>query len=386
VLAPARRLPVVVRHGAAHEALQAGRVVLAIAVGLTALGLVMIYSSSSSREAALGLDTTAALSRQLRWVFIAAAVGWIVSRAKLETLRLAAKPFFVATLVLLAVTLVLARPVNGSRRWLQVAGFSLQASELLKIAVLLYLSERLAARDSDSSFGDRTPLFALLAPVGIGTALVFLEPDLGTALFVVAEAVVLLALAGIRPTRFVPFALTATPLLLLYAYSRFAHVKKRLAIFAGGAKTGDQVYESVIAVGSGGLVGRGLGAGTQKLFYVPEANTDFIFAVLAEELGFVASAAVVIAFMALVWYGRKVAWRARAVGLHAYYLAAGATFILGFQALINIAVVTASAPTKGVSLPFLSMGGSDLIMAATAVGILVNVSRRTAAAAADDTW
>lgn len=374
------------RHGAAHQALHAGRVVLAIAVGLTALGLVMIYSSSSSRGAALGLDTTLALSRQLRWVFVAALVGWAASRASLESLRLAAKPFFVLTLILLAATLVLARPVNGSRRWLQFAGMSLQASELLKIAVLLYLSDRLAARDADSSFGDRTPIFALLAPIGIGTALVLIEPDLGTALFVVAEAVVLLALAGIRPTRFVPFAMTAAPLLLVYAYSRFAHVKKRLATFAEGAKTGDQVYESVIAVGSGGLLGRGLGEGTQKLFYVPEANTDFIFAVLAEELGFVASAAVIIAFMAFVWYGRKVAWRARAVGLQAYYLAAGATFVVGFQALINVAVVTAAAPTKGVSLPFLSMGGSNLIMAAIAVGLLVNVSRRTAAVAADDPW
>jgi cell division protein FtsW len=283
-------------------------------------------------------------------------------------------------------TLAIGPEINQSRRWLQLAGFSLQPSELLKLAVLLYLAERLAVREADATFGDRTPVLAVLAPVAIGTGLVLVEPDLGTALFVAAIAVVLLALAGIRPTRFLPFAAAAFPLLLVYAWSRFAHVQRRVGTFLEGAKPGDQVYESLIAIGSGGLLGRGLGEGTQKLFYVAESNTDFIFAVLGEELGFAATASVVLAFMAFTWFGRKVAWRARILGPHAYYLAAGATFVVAFQALINIAVVTAAAPTKGVSLPFLSLGGSNLLVAGVMVGILVNVARRTAAAAADDPW
>jgi cell division protein FtsW len=378
-LARADRL-VLTRRSAAQEVLHAGRVVLGVAVALTALGLVVIYSSSSGRLAAREEDTSAALARQIRFVLLGAAVGWLVSRAALGTLAKAARPLFTVTLVLLAATLVVGPEINQSRRWIHALGFSLQPSEVLKIAVLLYLADRLGARDADSAFGDRTPVLGLLAPIALGTGLVLVEPDLGTALFVVAEAVVLLALAGIRPTRFVPFVAAALPLVLVYAWSRFAHVQRRVGTFLEGAKPGDQVFESLIAIGSGGLLGRGLGEGTQKLFYVAEANTDFIFAVLGEELGFVATASVVLAFMAFTWYGRKVAWRARAVGPQAYYLAAGATFVVAFQALVNVAVVTAAAPTKGVSLPFLSLGGSNLLMASAAVGILVNVARRTASA------
>jgi cell division protein FtsW len=229
-------------------------------------------------------------------------------------------------------------------------------------------------------------VIALLAPIGIGAGLVLVEPDLGTALFIVAQAVVLLALAGVRPTRFVPFALTVGPLLFLYGFSRFGHVRKRLALFAGESEAGHQVTEALVALGSGGLFGRGLGEGTQKLFYVPEANTDFIFAVIGEELGFVACAAVVLAYAAMAWFGRKVAWRARALGPHAYYLAAGSVFVVTFQALINIAVVTGMAPTKGVSLPFVSLGGSNLIAVCACVGLVWNVARRTAAGAGEDPW
>jgi cell division protein FtsW len=379
-------LAVAGRRGVAREALDAGRVVLAAAVALAALGVVVIYSSSSGRGAALGTDTTLALSRQLRFLTIGALVGWVLARARLETIRKATGPALVAVLVLLAVTLVLGRAANNSRRWITVLGFSVQASELLKLAVVAWLADRLAARESETAFGARTPLLALLAPVAIGAGLVLVQPDLGTALFVVAVALVVLALAGIRPTRIVPFALTVGPLLFLYGLARFAHVRKRLALFASDADPGGQVHEALVALGSGGLLGRGLGEGTQKLFYVPEANTDFIFAVIGEELGFVACAGVVLAFAAIAWFGRRVAWRARILGPHAYYLGAGAVFVIAFQALVNIAVVTGMVPTKGVSLPFVSLGGSNLVVSCACVGLVWNIARRTAAAAGDDRW
>jgi cell division protein FtsW len=217
-------------------------------------------------------------------------------------------------------------------------------------------------------------------------AFVLVAPDLGASLFIVAEAVILLGLAGVRPTRVVPFALTVVPVIVFFAYTRFPHVRERLALYADGAAAGSQVHEALVAIGSGGFLGKGLGEGAQKVGFFSEAHNDFIFAVIGEELGFVGCAAVVLGFMAFVWYGRRVAWRARVLGPHAFYLAAGATFIVAFQALINIALVTATAPTKGVSLPFISTGGSNLMMACTCVGLIVNVSRRAAAASAEDPW
>ncbi len=370
------------RPGTGRLAMRAGGVVLACAVGLTLMGFVMLYSWSSARglitrpDADLHRD----LARQLQWVFIAALVGWAASAVPLEWLRRWVVPMFSVVLGMLVFVLLFARAVNGSRRWIHLLGFSVQPSELLKMTILLYLADRLARREEERSFEVRLPLLSMLAPVGLGTMLVLFEPDLGTSLFVVAETVVLLAVAGVRPTRFLPFAATVAPLLLLYGYTRFAHVRERLM------GTGDQVSGSLVAIGSGGLAGVGLGEGLHKLGRVPEINTDFVFALVGEELGFLGCAAVVLTFMVFTWFGSRLASYARAAGPFACYVASGAVFVVSFQALINLAVVTGLVPTKGIALPFLSRGGSNLVMMGIAVGLLVNVARRTAAATGEDPW
>lgn len=350
---------------------------LGLAIGLASLGLVMVYSATIGRSVGPGLAPDAAFAQQLRWVVLGAIAGTAVALTPLDWLRRIVVPAFVLALVLLLFVFV-APEVKGARRWIHVMGFSIQPSELLKLVVVLYLAHRLADREEAGPFEKPMPLMALLAPVGLGAVLVLLEPDLGTSLFIVAEAVVLLALAGIRPTRVLPFALVALPLLLLYAYTRFQHVRDRLS------GTGEQVKEALVAIGSGGVAGVGLGEGSQKFGYVAELKNDFIFALIGEELGFLGCAGVVIAFMALVWYGSRLAWNARILGPYPYYLAAGAVFVIAFQALINIAVVTAVVPTKGISLPFVSKGGSNFIVLSVAVGLLVNVARRTAAEAGED--
>lgn len=370
------------RTGVARRALRSGRVVLGVAVGLTALGLVMLYSYASARGAAPGAGAKAydVFTQQVRWVFLATVAGTAAALVPLAWMRRIVVPAFVVVLVLLVLVAVAGHEVKGARRWVRIFGLSIQPSELLKLVLVLYLAHRLAAREEGGPFPDRLSLAALLAPVALGAILVLLEPDLGTSLFLVAEAVVLLALAGIRPTRVVPFALVAFPLLMFYAYTRFSHVRERLA------GPNDQVQEALVAIGSGGLLGVGLGQGMQKLGNVPEVGTDFIFALIGEELGFLGCAGVVLAFMALVWYGSRLAWHARILGPYPYYLAAGSVFVIAFQALINIAVVTSVAPTKGISLPFISKGGSNLLLVATAVGLLVNVARRTAAEAGEDPY
>jgi cell division protein FtsW len=367
-----------------------GRAVLGIAIGLTAFGLVMVYSWTAVKLASsrLGGDADRVLLRQSAWAAVALAVAFAASRIPLSWLRKRADAILLAVLVLLALTLVpgLGRMRNHSRRWLEVGPFAFQASELLKVAVVLYLADRLARRE-EGAREDKTPWPALLAPVAIGVSLVLLEPDLGTSLFVGALAVAMLGLGGVRPGRLLPIAAIALPLLVVVAASKFRHVSERLGWFAHGPQGDPQQWHAVVAIGSGGWMGTGLGAGTQKLGYVPEMQNDFIFSLVGEEMGFAGCGAVVLAFMAFVVYGRRIAERAHAsAGLFPYFLAVGATFAVGFQALINMAVATGSAPNKGVALPFISAGGSHLVMAFACVGLLVNVSRAVAAEEAGDPW
>ena len=231
------------RAGVARASLRAGRVVLGLAIGLSSLGLMMVYSATIGRSTGPGLAPDAAFVQQLRWVVLGALAGAAAAVAPLSWLRRGVVPAFVVALVLLLFVFV-APEVKGARRWIYLLGFSVQPSELLKLVVVLYLAHRLAGREEAGPFENPVPLPALLAPVGLGAVLVLLEPDLGTSLFIAAEAVVLLALAGIRPTRVLPFALVAVPLLGLYGYTRFQHVRDRLA------GTGEQVYEALVAIGS----------------------------------------------------------------------------------------------------------------------------------------
>jgi cell division protein FtsW len=358
--------------------------IVGVAVALTALGLVVSYSSSSARLAGVGRDPNAVLARQACWTLLATAACTLFARVSLATLARWAKPLLGVVLVLLVATLLVGVSVNGSRRWLEILGVRFQASEMLKLAVLLFLAEALASREEKTHFGQQVPILGMLAPIVVGVALVLVEPDLGSSLFIVAEAVVLLGLAGIRPARLAPLATVVLPALVAVAWAKFPHVQRRWDLWTqGAASVGGQVQESLVAIGSGGLFGRGLGHGTQKLYYVQESNTDFIAAVLGEELGFIGCAAVIFGFLMLAWYGRKVALGARVLGPQASYLAGGAAFVIAFQAAINLAVVTNSAPTKGIPLPFISVGGSNLILVLCCVGILLNVARRSAAAVGD---
>jgi cell division protein FtsW len=389
--AAARALPLPRPGTFAHtDARTLGRTVLGIAIGLTAFGLVMIYSWTAIKLTVIRprFDPDAMLAKQVMWAFVAGIVGLVVSRVPLEFLRRHSHWLLGGLILLLVLTLVPGIGVlrNRSRRWLELGPVMLQASEFVKLAVVLYLADRLSRREEDP-LGRRAPWVPLLAPVGVTVALVLAQPDLGTSLFVGALGLVMLGLAGVRPGRLLPVALLAIPLIVLVASHKFRHVSERLEFFSKGVAADEQQMNGVIALGSGGALGRGLGAGTQKLGRVAEMQNDFIFTLIGEEMGFVGCAAVVLAFMAFVVYGRRIAERARdAVGPFPAYVAAGCTFAVAFQAVINMAVATGSAPNKGVSLPFISLGGSSLVTAFTAVGLLVNVSRVVAAEEAGDPW
>ncbi|MHC4577968.1 MAG: FtsW/RodA/SpoVE family cell cycle protein [Planctomycetota bacterium] len=332
--------------------------VLVPALVLTGLGLVCVFSFGGAH-----------VVRQAVWAAVGVAVCIAVSRVPLPALRRAAGPLLAAAAVLLVVALLFAPPVAGTRRWLVIpsVGF-FQPSELAKLAVVVFLAERIARRRSLEGH-----LLATTWPIAAVCLLVLLAPDLGTAVFLAAIALGMLLIAGVRVGRVLAALVVALPLVLLVA-SRYPYMRKRLDFFRG--ELNYQQDQALLAFGSGGLMGNGLGAGRQKMDYLPAGHTDFVLPNVGEELGFLGVALIGLLFGLILVHGLRVALAAsRRQERFAFYLAGGATFVVVFQAVVNMAVATAAAPTKGISLPFLSQGGSNLLVALVAIGLVVNVGR-----------
>jgi len=327
------------------------------ALVLTGLGLLCVYSFGAEH-----------VVRQAVWAVLAVAAATAISRVPLETLRRSAGPALAVTAALLVLALLVAPTIAGTKRWLVIPSIGVfQPSELAKVAVVLFLASRLAdARPEE-------PLLPRVWPVAPVCALVLLAPDLGTTVFLAAVATALLLIAGARVGRLLGVGVAAVVLLFLVA-SQVPYMRKRLDFFEG--ELNYQQVQALIAFGSGGLMGNGLGAGRQKLDYLPAGHTDFVLPNLGEELGFLGVALVGLLFGILCVYGVRVAIAAlRRREMFGFYAACGATFLVVFQAVVNMAVATAAAPTKGISLPFLSQGGSNLLAALLAVGLIVNVGR-----------
>jgi cell division protein FtsW len=328
-----------------------------VALVLTGLGLLCVYSFGGDQ-----------VVRQAVWAALAVAAATAVSRIPLGALRRAAAPALAVAAALLALALLVAPTIAGTKRWLVIPEIGVfQPSELAKVAVVLFLASRLA----DSRPKD--PLLPRVWPVVPVCVLVLLAPDLGTTVFLAAVATALLLVAGARVGRLLVAGVAAAVLLLIVA-SQVPYMRKRLDFFEG--ELNYQQVQALIAFGSGGLMGNGLGAGRQKLDYLPAGHTDFVLPNLGEELGFLGVALVGLLFGLLCVYGVRVAIAAaRKREMFGFYVACGATFLVVFQAVVNMAVATAAAPTKGISLPFLSQGGSNLLAALLATGLVVNVGR-----------
>jgi len=332
--------------------------VLLPALVLTGLGLICVYSFGGTQ-----------VIRQALWAALAVACCVLVSRVPLARLRQLAVPGLLATGVLLLVALLFAPEVEGTRRWLVIGrvGF-FQPSELAKIAVVLFLALRLAERREVDGH-----VLHVAWPVIVVCGLVVLAPDLGTAVFLGSVALFMLLLAGARLGRLLTAVFVAAPVVVLIA-AKYPYMQRRLEFFQG--KLNYQQEQALVALGSGGLLGKGLGAGRQKLHYLPAGHTDFVLPNLGEEMGFLGVALVGVLFALILVHGLRVSLLAlRKRERFGFFVAAGATFLVVFQAVVNIAVATAAAPTKGISLPFLSQGGSNLLMAMLAVGLVVGVGR-----------
>ena len=353
-------------------------VTLAITLALVLLGLVMVTSASVSIASRETGQPFYYLERQLLLVAAGAACAALLFSIRTEWLERASGPLLAVGLVLLALVLVpgLGHAVNGSRRWLRVAALNFQVSELARVLVLVYVASYAVRREQqlrESLPGLAKPL-ALLALAG---ALLLIEPDFGAATVLFATGFGLLFLAGAR-LRYVLAMMTLAAggfaVLALGAGYRVRRLTTFLDPWADPWNSGFQLTQSLIAIGRGQWVGVGLGESVQKLFYLPEAHTDFLFAVLAEELGLIGVLVTLALFLALVWRAFHIARLASDAGLKfPAYLAAGFGLWVGIQTFVNVGVNMGVLPTKGLTLPLMSYGRSSLIVALAWVGVLLRV-------------
>ncbi|MHC4598187.1 MAG: putative lipid II flippase FtsW [Planctomycetota bacterium] len=351
------------------------------AVGLlTVLGLVMVYSASALPGALPGgYGEFLYLRKQVFFLLVALggfALAYRMPRPWLE--RSGYVAFGVAMLgLILALIPAVGHEVNGARRWIRFGPFGIQISDMAKIALILFASQHLGrSRERAASF--KRGALPLMGAVGALAALVVVEPDFGTALFIVLLGGVLAVAGGVRWFHLAPPLAVGLPVMVFLVWQKFDHVRDRIAVFLDPSLDplgkGHQVRQSLIALGSGGALGRGLGAGRQKLFFLPENFTDFILSLVGEEMGLAGTLLVLACFLAFLLASVSIARRAR-TGSDAL-IALGVGILVSLQGFINIAVVTASVPTKGISLPFVSYGGSSLVAMMIGLGLLLNVARR----------
>jgi cell division protein FtsW len=353
-------------------------IIVLMVVALTCFGVVMVYSASSVMATKKFHDGFYFLKRQGIYAIIGFGAMAGAMRIDYHFWKKAAIPILLVCLGLLVLVLIpgIGGSAGGSSRWIRLPGFSLQPSEMAKIAFIMYMAFSLDKKQ------DKVRLFSsgflpYMVVLAVMLLLLLKQPDLGSSLTLGCVAMVMLFAAGTRLSYILSMVLLALPF-LYYAVMHVDYRRRRIMAFLNPwedpSNTGFQIIQSWIAVGTGGIFGQGLGEGKQKLFYLPEAHTDFIFSVVGEELGFIGVMIIASMFFLLIHRGIRVALYAE--DNFGRSLAFGISTLLGLEAFVNIAVVTGLFPTKGLALPFISYGGSSLIITLFAIGILLNISAR----------
>jgi cell division protein FtsW len=348
----------------------------AAVVALVAIGTVQVFSASAVYALKKTGEPSFFLQRQLVWAALGFGAMWIGATMSYWRLRRHTYHLLVAALVLLAAVPMLGAEINSARRWFVLGPISFQPVELAKLALISYLAYSLARKaDKVKTFtvGFVPHLVVCAAMMG----LLLLQPDLGSAIILGASTLTLLFVAGAKISYLLLAVLATAPLVYGAIVGTPWRLKRFMAYFNPEAfrdGVAYQIVQSLIAVGSGGATGVGLGEGRQMLGYMPEMHNDFILASVGEELGFVGIVLVLGLFATVLWRGLRAALGARDV--YGTYLAFGITVTLAYQALINAGVVLGALPAKGLTLPFVSYGGSSLVMSLFLAGVLLNVSRR----------
>ena len=361
---------------------------------LVFVGLVMVFSASAVMARERFGSPYAFLLKQLIWASAGLVAMVITMRLDYRRYRHPALVFsFLGLTTLLLISVFFLDRSHNTHRWIHAGGFSFQPSELAKPALILFLAYFLESRSktapvsgassmlvSTPNFLDdwRNTLLPAVTPVAALLGLIVLQPDLGTGIACAGVAACILYVAGLR-LRYFGYAFGASLLPLYFLIFHVSFRRDRILAFmnpyAERQKAGFHLIQSLIAVGTGGITGTGLMEGKQKLFYLPEPHTDFIFAVTAEELGLVGAMFVVMLFAIFLWRGMRTSWRTE--DLFGRYLAVGITTMVVLQAFINISVVLGMMPTKGIPLPLVSYGGSSLFVTLACVGVLLNITKQT---------
>lgn len=342
---------------------------------LMAAGLIMIYSASSILAESRFGSQFYFLRQQFVWVALSLVGVYVLSIIDLRRLAPYSAPALLFVILLLS--LVFLMPArNSSHRWLFLGPLTIQPAELFKFLMIYYLAFSLS--NSQRNLGSvKQVLFPYVPIIGLGLALIVAQPDLGTCIVIVITALGLFYLAGAKLHHLayvaIPSAALASFMVFVVGYKK-ERILNYLATIVDPLNGGYHVKQAALTLGSGGLFGVGLGDGRQKLFFLPYPHTDFIFATMGEELGFIGLLVVLGFFFFILWRGCRIA--AAQPDKFGFLLAAGMTWSLFVNIAINIGVVTAMLPVKGLALPFLSYGGSSLVISSAAIGVLINLSRR----------
>ena len=349
-----------------------------VTLGLVAFGLVMVYSASSARAALAADDPAYYLKRQAAYALLGIVALVVLSRTDFRRLRYLVPPLLLTSFALLVAVLVMGTPVNGAKRWITLGPATVQPSELAKLALAVWVAAYLSRSPAPQSL--RELVRPIGAVFGLSVALILIEPDLGTAISVVVMLAAVLVVAGTRLSTLAGAAAIGMSLIAaaiwLEPYRR-ERILSFLDPWQDPQGAGFQSVQAMLALGSGGFFGVGLGESVQKVYYLPESSTDMIFAIVGEELGLVGAFALLAAFVAFGYAGFNVALACR--DPFGKLLATGITALICGQAALNVSAVMGLAPLTGIPLPFVSYGGSSLVVMLASVGILLNIAVNHAA-------
>jgi len=344
---------------------------------LIAIGIIMIYSTSSVYSYEKYGDSAYFLKRHIIYLLVGFLFAVSAMCIDYAQLRRFIKPFLLFSMLLLVLVFIpgIGRSAGGARRWIGLGPLNFQPSEIAKLALVFYAADVLSRKQSEISdffYG----FFPLMIVLGLCVLLILLEPDLGTAIALATLIVIMAFVAGVNIKQLGLLMLTGVlvvcPLIALKPW----RVKRMIAFWnpwQDPRGAGFQIIQSFVALGSGGIFGVGLAHSKQKLFYLPEAHTDFVFAIIGEELGLIGTMGVLVLFGMFIYLGFRIAYSAR--DLFGQFLAFGLVSMLALQTIINISAVTGLIPTKGLPLPFISYGGTSLVYSMVSVGLLLNIAR-----------
>lgn len=353
-------------------------ILMAVVLMLLSVGIVMVFSSSAVWAYSKHGDSLYFLKRQLLWAGLGLVTMFFMMNFDYWRIQTLSKAIMAVTILLLVLVLIpgVGIELNYARRWIGIGKtLTVQPSEVAKLGMVIFVANGISSHPNRITSFSRG-IIPYMIVLGIVCLLILKQPDFSTCVLIAAVVMIIIFTGGAKISHLLGLSLAAVPLglyLILGEEYRAARFFSFLNPWADARDTGYHIIQSLYALGSGGLIGLGLGKSRQKFFYLPEPQNDFIFAIIGEELGFIGAAIIISLFLILLWRGFKIALKAP--DLFGALLATGITVVIGLQSFMNIAVVTASMPVTGIPLPFISAGGSSLILTLASMGILLNISR-----------